>query len=215
MARRGKHEKSKTRTRLQPDERRRLIVEAAFMAVAREGFEGLRTRDIAATVGINSATLHHYFETKVDLIQAIAELLEHRLESEHVQEHEAPLNPFGRQFADFIFYQQQAPELLEVYREFVGRAPRDAEINKLVDKLHAGWKDSVVIALMESHKNGLLRKDVDIKALAGLIVSTTWGMVTRIFASSKEFEAAAEQLRVLVKPILSPPPPTRRPNVRR
>ncbi len=215
MARTGNHSKSKTRIRLQPDERRRLIVEAAFIAVAREGFEGLRTRDIAARVGINSATLHHYFETKVDLIQAIAELLERRLESEHVPVHEASLNPFGRQFADFIFYQQRAPELLAVYREFVGRAPRDPVINKLVEKLHAGWKDSVVIALTESHKSGLLREDVDIRALAGLVVSTTWGMVTRIFASSREFEAATEQLRVLVQPFSSAPPLARRPKVRR
>jgi AcrR family transcriptional regulator len=202
---RSRPAKLKTRVRLQPDERRRLIVEAAFRSVAQEGFEGLRTRDIAETVGINSATLHHYFETKVDLVKAIAELLEQRLENEHVPDGKAPLNPFGRQFADFIFYRQTAPELLAVYREFVARAPRDAVINKLVEKLHAGWKESVVSALKESQRQGLLRSDIDLDALAGLVVSTTWGMVTGVFASAKEFEEATEQLRALVKPPEVPP----------
>ena len=66
----------RTRIRLNPDVRRKLIVEAAFKAIADEGFEGLRTRDIADRVGINCATLHHYFPTKEDLIAGVADHLE-------------------------------------------------------------------------------------------------------------------------------------------
>ena len=88
MRRDRSRQEPQARIRLKPDERRRLIVEAAFKALAQEGFEGLRTRDIAASVGINSATLHHYFQTKQDLIDAIAEHLERRLRTER-----APLTP--------------------------------------------------------------------------------------------------------------------------
>ncbi len=172
----------KMRTRLQPAERRRLIVEAAFKAVAQQGFEGLRTRDIAAAVGINSATLHHYFETKQDLIEGIAGHLEGRLQRERAPP--ADLDPFGGQFEDLIFYQREAPELLAVYREFVARAPRDAVIRKLVARLHAGWKAGIATALGQARKKGLLRADVEVEAAAGLVLSTAWGFVARIFVST-------------------------------
>jgi AcrR family transcriptional regulator len=203
------------RTRLKPDERRRLIIEAAFNALAHEGFEGLRTRDIAASVGINSATLHHYFETKQDLIEGIAEHLESRLRTERAPlTHPgapAAVDPFGRQFEDLLFYQLEAPEVLAVYREFVARAPRDPAIGALVAKLHAGWKASIVAALVQAQANNLLRADIDLDATAGLVLSTAWGLVARIFVSATELKAAAEQLRLLIRRLKKQPnsPPRR------
>ena len=190
-----------TRVRLKPDERRRLIVAAAFRAVADEGFEGLRTRDIAAAIGINSATLHHYFPTKDDLIAAIAAHLEHRLRTEH-----APLpdgqpadpDPFGRQFDDLAHYHAHAPELLAVFRELVARAPRDPAIRALVDRLHAGWHASIVTALERARAQGLLRAGIDADACARIVLGTAWGLVARICVSMDELDAAARQLRTLV-----------------
>jgi AcrR family transcriptional regulator len=176
-------------------------VEAAFNAVAQEGFEGLRTRDIAASIGINSATLHHYFETKQDLIEAIAAYLEQRLQTEKVpQRGSQDLDPFAQQFEDLIFYQQEAPEIIAVYREFVARAPRDGVIRTLVGKLHAGWKASVVTALAHAQAHGTLRADLNLDAAASLILSTAWGFVARIFVSTAELRVAAEQLRLLLVP---------------
>jgi AcrR family transcriptional regulator len=205
MGHRRDSREPQARTRLKPDERRRLIVEAAFKALARDGFEGLRTRDIAASIGINSATLHHYFETKQDLIDGIAGHLEQRLRSERApltpQEGRADLDPFARQFEDLVFYQLEAPDLLAVYREFVARAPRDAAIRALVDKLHARWKASIVVALTQAQAQSVLRADVDLNAAAGLVLSTVWGLVAQIFVSTAELHAAAEQLRLLMRPV--------------
>lgn len=202
MKRPNAHRKPPARTRLQPDARRKLIVEAAFKALAQEGFEGLRTRDIAASLGINSATLHHYFETKQDLIAAVAEHLEQRLRTERaptLDATESP-DPFGRQFEDLLFYQREAPEVLAVYREFVARAPRDAAIRALVGKLHAKWKASILEALEQARAQSQLRPDIDIDAAAGLVLSTAWGLLAQIFVSATELKAAAEQLRLLMQP---------------
>jgi AcrR family transcriptional regulator len=189
-----------TRVRLKPDERRRLILEAAFRAVADEGFEGLRTRDIAAAIGINSATLHHYFPTKDDLIAAIADHLEHRLRTEHAPvQDDADVDPFGRQFDDLAWYHAEAPELLAVFREFVARAPRDLMIRALVDRLHAGWHASIVTALERARAQGLLRADVDPDACARIVLGTAWSLVARICVSMEELDAAAGQLRTLVR----------------
>jgi len=187
------------RIRLKPDERRRLIVEAAFRAVADEGFEGLRTRDIAAAIGINSATLHHYFPTKDDLIAALADHLEHRLRTEHAPvQDDADIDPFGRQFDDLAHYHAHAPELLAVFRELVARAPRDGSIRALVDRLHAGWHASIVAALEHARAQGLLRAGVDPDACARIVLGTAWGLVARICVSMDELDAAARQLRTLV-----------------
>src|SRR6266536_1216517 len=53
-----------------PD-RRQALVAAAFQRIASEGFEGLRTRDVAADAGVNIATLHYYFPTKEALIRGV------------------------------------------------------------------------------------------------------------------------------------------------
>src|SRR5438132_1752465 len=52
-------------------DRRRALVAAAYRRIASDGFEGLRTRDVAADVGVNIATLHYYFPTKETLIRAV------------------------------------------------------------------------------------------------------------------------------------------------
>jgi len=64
-------------TLVQPKEKpdrsgnRRALILAAYHRIASDGFEGLRTRDIAADVGINISTLHYYFPGKESLIRAV------------------------------------------------------------------------------------------------------------------------------------------------
>ena len=53
------------------DERRRALIEAAYRIIAEQGLKGLRTRAVAARVGLTHATLHYYFPTKEALIQEV------------------------------------------------------------------------------------------------------------------------------------------------
>src|SRR5215510_5050461 len=52
-------------------DRRQALAAAAYRRIADGGFEGLRTRDVAADVGVNIATLHYYFPTKEALIRSV------------------------------------------------------------------------------------------------------------------------------------------------
>lgn len=56
------------RKRLQPELRRRQILEAAVRLFYEAGFEGASLRDLSAKVGINKATIYHYFESKEDIL---------------------------------------------------------------------------------------------------------------------------------------------------
>lgn len=49
------------------------VIAATVDHIARFGFEGLRLRDVAATVGINQATLTHHFANKEVLVAAVVE----------------------------------------------------------------------------------------------------------------------------------------------
>src|SRR4030081_825683 len=63
------------------ERRREELVQAAFNQIAERGFEGLRTREVAAEVGVNIATLHYYFPTKEALIRGVVELAMQRFRS--------------------------------------------------------------------------------------------------------------------------------------
>src|ERR1700731_4010872 len=57
--------------RSRKEDRQQALVRAAFNQIAERGLEGLRTREVAAGVGLNIATLHYYFPTKEALIRGV------------------------------------------------------------------------------------------------------------------------------------------------
>src|SRR5437588_7177836 len=62
------------KTRRRPgQDRRQALVEAAYRRIAECGFEGLRLRLVAAEVGIDHSTIHHYFPTKQSLTTAVVD----------------------------------------------------------------------------------------------------------------------------------------------
>src|SRR5256884_2778502 len=63
------------------EDREEALVRAAFNQIAERGFEGLRTREVAAGVGLNIATLHYYFSTKKALIRGVVAHAMDRLRS--------------------------------------------------------------------------------------------------------------------------------------
>src|SRR5438034_9494962 len=66
--------RSGRKTRQRPgQDRRQALVEAAYRRIAECGFEGLRLRDVAAEVGIDHSTIHHYFPTKQALVTAVVD----------------------------------------------------------------------------------------------------------------------------------------------
>jgi AcrR family transcriptional regulator len=183
------------RTRLDAEVRSKMIAEAAFKAIAKDGFEGLRTRDIARLVGINSATLHHHFPTKENLIEGVANLLENRFRAEaRAVENENAVEALNRQLKDAITYYVDRPEMLAVYREFVGRAPRDPAIRRLVQRLHAAWHADVAETLKKGKNEGSFRADLDVESAARIVISTVWGLVAQIFSTKNDFKTGFHEL---------------------
>ncbi|MDF1554037.1 MAG: TetR/AcrR family transcriptional regulator [Deferrisomatales bacterium] len=59
------------RTRLHPELRRQQIVSEAIHVFFELGYEGASLRDLARRVGINKATVYHYFSSKEEILYHI------------------------------------------------------------------------------------------------------------------------------------------------
>jgi AcrR family transcriptional regulator len=57
-------------TRLQVDERRRLLIDAGSALFAQHAFEEISMRQIAEAAGVSKALLYHYFPNKIELFKA-------------------------------------------------------------------------------------------------------------------------------------------------
>src|SRR5215212_8033480 len=69
----GEVDEEPEREQAQAGGNRQALIQAAYARIATEGFEGLRTRDVAADAGVNIGTLHYYFPSKEALIRAAAQ----------------------------------------------------------------------------------------------------------------------------------------------
>jgi AcrR family transcriptional regulator len=68
--RRVKTSQKHSQPRLSADERRDQIIKAARGVFEQSGFEGARTRDLAAAAGVNEALLYRHFASKEELFEA-------------------------------------------------------------------------------------------------------------------------------------------------
>ncbi|WP_017596550.1 TetR/AcrR family transcriptional regulator [Nocardiopsis potens] len=59
--------------RIDPEQRRRHVVQAAFRLVVAEGIDGLSLRKVAVEAGLNVGSVRHYFDGHEDLLAAAAE----------------------------------------------------------------------------------------------------------------------------------------------
>src|SRR6266542_7039720 len=119
-------------------ERRQALVAAAYQRIARDGFEGLRTRDVAADAGVNIATLHYYFPTKEALIRGVVRHSMGRFRSTF-----APGGTPGEQLAAHFRgvrrLNRTEPELFAVMGELALRSARDASISAIFQETIDTW----------------------------------------------------------------------------
>jgi AcrR family transcriptional regulator len=163
----------------QGDERRRSLVQAAYHLIAEGGFEGLRTREIAARAGVNIATLHYYFARKEDLIQSVVEYLLRQFMTAYLPgspfEMRTPLEQIRGELAEMQYLLQEKPEMFIVLNELVLRSLHDPAIHHMVKWLDDGWHTYLEQVLREGIKQGQFRTDLDPGSMATWLILLTKG----------------------------------------
>ncbi len=125
------------------------LVEAAYAVVAEVGFEGLRLRRVAADVGIDQSTLHHYFATKGDLVHAVAEYATTRLAASAPPPGTPREHAVAAHLRALVDLMRTDPDLLTVSAELDLHARRDPAVRATLDRQEAGWRAMLVSLLAD------------------------------------------------------------------
>lgn len=175
------------------DDRRLAIAAAARSLIVEKGLEGLRTRDIAARVGINIATLHYHVPTKEALIALVAASISDDFRDQGMRRSRSGktgLAQLRMEFEDFHETITDTPELIAVLTELVERARRDPGIAGIISPLHDFWRFQFVEIFRRGTADGSFRPDVD--PVAAALITT--GALTSFGRIWTDFSATFEQL---------------------
>jgi AcrR family transcriptional regulator len=157
------------------ERRREELVRAAFNQIAERGFEGLRTREVAAEVGVNIATLHYYFPTKESLIRGVVEHAMGRFRST-LAPHGSPSDQLRNHLRAVRKLLTDEPELGSVMGELALRSARDKSIAAIMTEMYDAWHATMRGLLRRGVKAGGLRPELDSDGVAAVVVATLTAM---------------------------------------
>jgi AcrR family transcriptional regulator len=167
------------------EDRRQALVRAAYERIAGHGFEGLRTRDVAAEVGINVATLHYYFPTKEALIRAVLGHAMRRFRST-LSADGTPAEQLRYHLRGIRQLLREEPELFVVMGELALRSTRDEAIAGIFGETSGVWHDRVRALVARAAEQGCLSPGLVPDEVAALIVATIKGVCMVPAGSSPE-----------------------------
>ncbi len=175
--------------------RREALVLGAYRRLAEAGFEGLRTRDVAAEVGVNIATLHYYFPSKEALIRGVVGHAMGRFRTAFAPGSK-PGEQLAAQFQGIRRLAKDEPELFRVMGELALRSGRDPAIAGIFKETIQAWHDTLVTLVHHAQKEGFVDKRLDAETVASLVIATLNGlfMVPVANTASNRVDKALAQL---------------------
>jgi AcrR family transcriptional regulator len=154
---------------------RRALVMAAYGRIASDGFEGLRTRDVAADVGVNIGTLHYYFPSKEALIRATVRHTTARFAG--------TLSKDGTPAAQLLAHLEGIRHLLKtdqtlwaVLSEVTLRAARDEAIAEMMRHADEQWYGFLQGLVARGVDGGCLDRGLQPEGVAAVIVAAVKGL---------------------------------------
>jgi AcrR family transcriptional regulator len=179
--------------RATPEKRREELVLAAYREIAERGFEGLRTREVAAEVGVNIATLHYYFPTKESLIRAVLNHAMDRFRTTLTMSGSSAdqMRTYLRSVRKLLL---EEPELGAVMGELALRSVRDDSIGSIMDEMYDLWHATMRGLLRRAVRDGKLRPELDSDAVAALIIATLTSMTLPVMRDARRGDLALRQL---------------------
>ena len=173
--------------------RREDLVQAAFNAIASRGFEGLRTRDVAAEAGVNVATLHYYFPTKESLIRGVLERSMNRFRAT-LAPHGSPSEQLRNHLRAVRRLMKEEPELGIVMGELALRSSRDAVIAGIYNEMRDSWQTIMRGLLRRGVRSGGLRAELDSEGVATLVIAVLISLTIPPLRDSPRGDQALRQL---------------------
>lgn len=174
------------------DRRRQDLLDAGFTLIAEKGFEGLRTRDIAARAGLNVAMLHYYFGSKDALLTALADHVRDTFNAPRRPRRSARAKSASVLQSDFTEswrVLRSNPHLTTILIEMSLRARRDPAARKALRGVLASWTQRIEELLRRGLDAGELRADLDPRAAAVVVTSFFIGASLQLGVNPRAFDA--------------------------
>lgn len=182
--------------RVHGEDRRQALVEVAFHQIAERGFEGLRTREVAAGAGVNIATLHYYFPTKEALIRGVVARAMGRFRST-LAPHGSPDDQLVNHLKAVRDLMRKEPEVGVVMGELALRSTRDASLARIMRETNDAWHRTLRSLLRRAASDGHLSSDLDSDEAASLMVTTLTSLGLPSINAARKDQAIRELERWL------------------
>jgi AcrR family transcriptional regulator len=187
------------------EQKRRDILDAAFVCFIKDGFRGASTTDICAAAKISPGHLYHYFPSKEAIVEAMVEI---GLES--------AAKEFGTIAAapDFIdalirylergSLRHRAAQVLSL--DALAEAARNPQFARLLEKHTSLSRKLLVDFIGQAQRQGQIDPELDPTATANIllaIIDASRAMPIR--TPGLDIEQSMDHLRILLSRFLKPP----------
>jgi AcrR family transcriptional regulator len=168
-------------------ERRKQILDAACTVIAKNGLQDLRLLEVAAVAGVSSGTIHYYFDTKKELINAAFEYnFKHSLERRKWLRDETrePLELLGEIVESYLPTRGVPLRAWRVWANLWAEGIRDPALRKINEELYDQWRELVRNAIAAAQRAGTAREG-DPELLANMLIGMLDGLAMQVLLRAK------------------------------
>jgi len=168
-------------------ERRKQILDAACTVIAKNGLQDLRLLEVAAVAGVSSGTIHYYFDTKKELINAAFEYnFRHSLERRKWLRDETrePLELLGEIVESYLPTRGVSLRAWRVWANLWAEGIRDPALRKINEELYDQWRELVRNAIAAAQRAGTAREG-DPELLSNMLIGMLDGLAMQVLLRAK------------------------------
>lgn len=168
-------------------QRKEQILAATRTVVAERGFKAMRVADVAKLSGTSTGTIHYYFETKRDLMQAAFEWNYRKSEERRAAQLEGITDPSARLRALLRSYLPDSDVLVESWNLWMSlwvEAIHDPDLQELNEQVYGEWRRSMAVIIREGQAEGDFVEG-DSVTLANGLISMVDGLAIQVLTGSR------------------------------
>lgn len=188
-------------------ERRPQILAAACEVIATVGVPDLRLTDVAAAAGVSSGTVHYYFDTKKDVINAafefnLAESLRRR--QELLNSTKGSLAKLNDLVESYLPKDEQSQRAWKVWLALWAEATRDQVLQDVNQKLYGQWREVVADVIRAAQEEGMARAGNAV-SLANMLIGMLDGLAVQILLGSADvtLASARKTIKAFIRDVIA------------
>jgi len=169
-------------SRMNPDERRQAIVDAALAVAFRKGLAATTVRDVAAEMDTSSGLIHHYFASMDDVLAAAFEQAAAADLAVTVAAMDSAADPIGKLIAYLVSYTKADQDwAFQIWLDAWSEASRRPALQRASVELNVAWQQLLVKTIESGIEQGVMTCS-DSEAAAWRILSLQDGLSLQVVA---------------------------------